>query len=190
MRKALVVGIDHYSTFPRLHGCINGANMIYDVLWKHGIGDVNFAVKLLVGSSRRNLVSRAKLMDTVTELFEDDAEVALFYFAGYGRFDDRRGILLASDSPIALGRVLEIAGSSNARTKFIILDCSSRFSGYEGDAVRPELYLAEGGLNILQAFGESYWSQKVSSGLVTTLFVDALKGAAANLIGDVTFLSD
>ena len=44
LRKALVVGIDNYSTSP-LRGCINDANAVASILKTNGNGSPNFDVR-------------------------------------------------------------------------------------------------------------------------------------------------
>lgn len=77
------------------------------------------------------------------------------------------------------------ANQSQARNKVIILD--SCHSGFAGD--RPTGGFAElsDGMTILTAStAEQYATEANGSGVFTTLLVDALGGAAANLVGEVT----
>ena len=46
MRRALVIGIDNYKDHE-LHGCVNDARSMAEVLECHGDGEPNFTVKLL-----------------------------------------------------------------------------------------------------------------------------------------------
>ena len=69
MRKALVVGIDHYSTGSGLFGCVNDAHEVKAVLEKHGDGSVNFGVLLLTATSAASAITRAQLKERVRELF-------------------------------------------------------------------------------------------------------------------------
>ena len=47
MRKALVVGIDHYTGLRCLYGCVNDAQKVKNILEQHSDGSANFGVKLL-----------------------------------------------------------------------------------------------------------------------------------------------
>src|SRR6266481_4732174 len=98
MRKALVVGIDHYTKISGLFGCVNDAHSVKSVLERHSDGTVNFGVKLLSGTSPAETVTRADLKERVRELFADDSEIALFYFAGHGFIEATGGYLCTSDS--------------------------------------------------------------------------------------------
>lgn len=191
MRRALVVGVDHYEHLLGLFGCVNDAHAVKAALERHSDGTVNFGIKLLTGTGHTAQVLRANLKDAIEALFADDVEIALFYFAGHGDATATGGYLLASDARrsdegIALGEVLTLANKSKARNKIIILDsCHSGIAGNpptgDGNALLSE------GLTILTAAtSEQYASENNGSGVFTTLLVDALNGPAANLVGDVT----
>jgi hypothetical protein len=191
MRKALVVGIDHYSKIPALFGCVNDAHSVKTVIERHSDGTVNFGVKLLSGTGPTDLVTRTELKEGVRELFADDSEIALFYFAGHGHLETTGGYLCASDSTtgddgLALFEVLTLANKSKAKNKVIVLD--SCHSGVAGTSPMHEQSTdLTDGLTILTAStAEQYATEKNGSGVFTTLFVDALNGAAGNLVGDVT----
>jgi len=93
MRKALVVGIDHYENVSPLYGCVNDAHSVKAALERHGDGSVNFGVKLLAGNSASQPVNRKELRDAIQELFKDDSEIALLFFAGHGYVESTGGIL-------------------------------------------------------------------------------------------------
>ena len=42
MRKALIVGIDHYTNIKPLSGCVNDAHAVKAILERHADGTVNF----------------------------------------------------------------------------------------------------------------------------------------------------
>ena len=193
MRKALIVGIDHYDHIGGLSGCVNDAHSVKSVLERHADGTVNFATPmLLTGTSAADRVEKGALKDAVRELFADDSEIALFYFAGHGYIEDTGGFLCgteckAGDDGLSLAELMTIAKNSPARNKIIILD--SCHSGVAGD--RPEQAVAEvkEGMTILTASTAEQYAMEVpggGAGVFTSLFVDALGGAAANLLGDVT----
>ena len=191
MRKALVVGIDFYAKVSSLFGCINDAHSVKTVLERNSDGTVNFAVKLLCSTSATDAIRRSDLKDRVRELFSDDSEIALFYFAGHGHIEVTGGYLCASDCQtgddgLSLSEVLILANNSKARNKVIILDnCHSGIAGTH--SFTPQAAELSEGLTILTAStAEQYAAEKDASGVFTTLFVDALSGAAGNLVGDVT----
>ncbi|MDP1673027.1 MAG: caspase family protein [Burkholderiales bacterium] len=190
MKKALVVGIDFYKHGPALYGCVNDAHGVKAILERNGDGTVNFAVELLAGTGANAAVTRESLRNKVRELFEGDSDIALFYFAGHGHLDETGGYLLGSDSKgddgVALGDVMTFAAKSHAKNKIIVLDsCHSGIAGAKPTATTmSEL---TDGMTILTASTDTqYASEKNGSGVFTTLFIDALTGAARNLIGAIT----
>jgi hypothetical protein len=190
MRKALIVGIDHYAYIPGLHGCVNDARAVKAVLERHGDGRVNFGTATLIATGASSAVSRGDLKDRIDELFKDDSEIALLYFAGHGHIEATGGYLCASDcrrgdDGVSLGDVLALANGSKAKNKVVVLD--SCFSGVAGTPAGQGAAQLHEGLTILTASTkDQYASEENNSGVFTSLFVDALEGQAGNLVGDVT----
>lgn len=190
MRKALVVGIDHYVGVPRLFGCVNDAHSVKTVLERNSDGTVNFDVRLVTGTGPDDIVTRGDLRDAIEELFRGDSEIALLYFAGHGYVDATGGYLCGGDvrrgdDGVSLIDVLTWANKSAARNKVIILD--SCHSGVAGNQPVTHVVELTEGLTILSAStAEQYASEENGSGVFTTLFVDAMMGAAGNLVGEVT----
>ena len=191
MRRALVVGIDHYVNMPPLHGCVNDAHSVKGVLERHSDGSVNFGVRILTGTGPRSLVKRAALKQAISDLFSGESDIALLYFAGHGHVEATGGYLIASDcaggdTGLPFREILSLAQKSATRNRFIVLDCCH--SGVAGDPESDErrAELVEG-MTILTASTANQYAEEVDgSGVFTTLFVDALGGAAANLVGDIT----
>jgi hypothetical protein len=189
MRKALIVGIDYYAHLRRLHGCVNDAHSMKAVLEKHSDGSVNFAVLLLTGNDSQTVVSRAELKHRVEDLFSGDSDIALLYFAGHGHIERTGGYLCGSDCQagdgVSLNDVLALANQSKAHNKVIVLD--SCYSGIAGNpSGQQTAELAEGITILTASTKDQYASEENGSGVFTTLFVDAMNGAAGNLVGDVT----
>lgn len=190
MRKALVVGINYYAHQSRLYGCVSDAYAVKSVLERHSDGTINFDVRLLTASSSGEAVPRSELRDAIRELFADDSDTALLYFAGHGHIESTGGYILPSDSRggddgVSLADVLTFANQSRARSKVVILDsCHSGLAGAPPGSQHSDL---SEGLTILTAStAEQYATEDSSGGVFTTLLVDALNGAAANLLGDIT----
>lgn len=192
MRKALIVGIDYYDHIGSLSGAVNDAHTVKAVLERHADGTLNFQQpKLVTSTGPGDPVTRTELREAVEELFRDDAEISLFYFSGHGYIDGAGGYLCASDCAdghdgLSLFDVLTFANSSPAKNKVIILDsCHSGVAG--GNPVQAQVAEIKEGVTILTAStAEQYAMETGGSGVFTSLLVDALSGAAANLVGDVT----
>ncbi|NEK15065.1 caspase domain-containing protein [Rhizobium leguminosarum] len=195
MRKALIVGIDHYQHITPLNGCVNDAHSVRAALERNADGTTNFKTpKLITGTGPADVVERAELKEAVRALFADHSEIALFYFAGHGYIEDTGGFLCAGDCKtgddgLSLNEVMTIAAASPATNKVIILD--SCHSGIAGD--RPAMKgFSEipTGMTILTASTADQYALETGGpnpgGVFTSLLVDALSGAAANLVGDVT----
>jgi len=191
MRKALIVGINYYQHIGGLYGCVDDAHAVKAVLDRNSDGTVNFSTKLLTGTGPTDLVSRALLRESIKELFTGDCETALFYFAGHGHVENTGGYLIASDAVtgdegLPLSDVLTFANTSTARNRIIVLD--SCHSGVAATSLTATgiAEIKEGTTILTASTAEQYATEDNGAGVFTTLFVDALGGAAGNLVGEVT----
>ncbi len=191
MRKALVVGINHYAHGSALYGCVDDAHAMKAVLERHSDGSVNFDVKLLTGTGPADVVTRTMLKDSIQALFADDSEIALFYFAGHGHIETTGGYLLtceckSGDDGMPLADILTYANESKAWNKVIVLDsCHSGIAGAKPTA-KQTAELTEGLTILTASTADQYATEENDGGVFTRLFVDAMNGPAADLIGNVT----
>jgi hypothetical protein len=191
MKKALVVGINYYEHLKRLHGCVNDAYKVNQVLERHMNGELNFDVKHITAVDAENSISRKQLKEDIRQLFEDDSQIALFYFAGHGFIEDSAGYLLTSeclegDDGLPLQDILDLANASKAKNKIIILDsCHSGVAG-NNKSLGDKAILTEGMTILTASTKDQYAEESAGSGVFTSLLVDALNGGAANLLGDIT----
>lgn len=191
MRKALVVGVNYYAAGDSLHGCVNDAYAVKTALERHSDGTINFSVVLMVANAAADQVTRAALRGAIKNLFDGDGDVALLYFAGHGHIEPVGGYLCASDSAdgndgVPLYEIVAMANQSRVRNRIIVLDsCHSGIAGASPIA-HQAAELAEGLTILTASTKEQYASEENGAGVFTTLFVDALNGAAGNLVGDVT----
>jgi len=191
MRKALVIGIDHYtSPGSNLSGAVSDARRVFGLLDRNENNSKNFDAELLI-SEPSNLISRSLLRQRIQELFEGRGQVCLLYFAGHGYTEDTGGYLCSSDSVsgddgVALDNIMTWANNSEFDDRVIILDsCHSGAAGARATQ-RSTSEISEG-VTILTASTETQYASETSrGGVFTNLFVDALSGAACNLIGDIT----
>ena len=189
MKKALIVGIDNYQSSP-LSGCVNDANAIADTLKTNGDESPNFDVKLT--TSPNTDVTRSSLREAIENLFSSEPNMALLYFSGHGFIKSTGGYLVTTDASrydegVSMDEILNIANQSNAKNKVIILDCCH--SGALGSPSMTNNNLAQlsEGLSVLTASRDSESAIEVNgSGVFTSLVVDALKGGAADLRGNIT----
>lgn len=192
MRKALIVGIDYYENIGSLHGAVNDAHSVKTTLERHADGTRNFTQPhLLAGTGAGSMVVRSQLRGAIEQVFSDDAEIALMYFSGHGYIDGIGGYLCASDfatehDGLSFADIMGYANRSPAKNKVIILDsCHSGAAG--GSAISAKVAEISEGVTILTASAANQYAMETGgSGVFTSLLVDALNGAAANLVGDVT----
>ena len=194
-RKALIVGINYYRHISQLKGCISDATKMAKILEHNANGSPNFSMSNLITSgNEEELVKKLDLKDAVRQLFADKSDIALFYFSGHGYIEDTGGYLNTGDSErgddgFSLRDLMDFVYNSNAKYKFIFLDCCH--SGVVGD--NPQFSnMAEitTGTAILTASTENQFAYEnrigEPGGVFTNLLIDALNGSAANLVGDVT----
>ena len=174
-----------------MHGCVNDANSVCDVLKRNGDGTLNFNVNLMCATSEETYITRGKLKDAIKELFADELEIALFYFAGHGSYDALGGYLCTSevtreDEGLSLDDVMALVAKSKALNKVIILDsCHSGFAA--SSKVMPNYSMLHSGTTILAACDEKqYASETEGHGVFTNLLTEALYGGAMNLLGEVS----
>ncbi|GMO58002.1 MAG: caspase family protein [Termitinemataceae bacterium] len=191
MRKALIVGIDYYKNVKCLQGCVNDAKSVSSVLNENADSSKNFDIRLMLASGEDKEITRKNLKDNIIELFKDDVDIALFYFSGHGHKENSIGYLITSDvtrgdDGFSMDELLGIVNSSSAKNKIIVLDCC--FAGIAGTSPLTEnkSLLCEGVTFLTSCANNQYSQETNGNGIFTTLFVDALNGSAANLIGDIT----
>ena len=189
-RKALIVGVNYYEFINPLNGCVSDAYNVKSVLEKHGDGTKNFDIKICVAMDEDSKLTRMDLKESIKQLFKDDDEVALFYFSGHGHIENTGGYILTSecttgDDGLPMNDILKIVNDSKAINKIVILDtCHSGKMGNFGESATA---LINQGVTILSASQQDEYSMDEGDGSTfTKLFVDALDGSAANLIGEIT----
>jgi len=192
-RKALIVGIDYYQKGQCLNGCVHDARAVKNMLARNPADDtINFGIEAMLALDEATAISRSALDSKIETLFNDETgiETALFYFAGHGCIDTTGGYLCTSDTEngkdISLNEVIIRANKCGARNKIIILD--SCHSGAAGQRASQDKNSEIGeGVTILTASTDGqYAAEGEEGGLFTSLFIDALGGAAANLMGEIT----
>ena len=196
MRRALVIGIDGYLKSP-LNGCVNDAEAMEELLAHNEDGSPNFSCRKIISPVASGIaVTRGIIKDHVTELFSHEADVALLHFSGHGTVNNLGGYLVTTDAAkydegLSMVDVLTLANGSKAREVVIILDCCH--SGALGSlpAIDNDKAILREGVSVLTASRSSQLSQETPNdrGLFTSHVCSALKGGAADVIGNVTVAS-
>jgi len=191
LRRALIIGIDHYDHLPCLSGCVNDAQAVDSALSRNADGTVNFQTRLQLSRPEGPSLSRSRIKSDVVELFGGDGEISLLYFAGHGHIETTGGYLCAQDCErgdegLPLAEILTLANRSRVGNKLIILD--SCHSGIAGAHPHHEglTEISEGVTILTASTAEQYANEKNGSGVFTNLLINALAGEASNLLGEVT----
>jgi len=194
MKRALVVGVDHYPS-ASLNGCVSDAKAIAGLLERHGDGSPNFSVRLLTSDAEQ--VTRAALADAIGDLFKGDADTALLFFAGHGiiNSDTNVGHLVAQDGNkgawgYSLTDLLSVANAAYPRIKatVIVLDsCNSGFAGEIAALGSGSVSAIGQGITILTACHRNGTAaENKGRGVFTDMLLDALNGSAADVCGRIT----
>lgn len=194
IRKALIVGIDNYSFSP-LSGCVNDSNKMVKILTKNQDGSPNFECKELISPLIQ--ITRSILKQNIEELFEHEADIALFYFSGHGTANNLGGFLVTQDADsydegVSMNDILTYANQSKDKIKeiVIILDCCHSGSLGQLPAINNNQTSLREGITILTASRSTQYAMETDGGGVfTSLIHEALDGGAADVIGNVTVAS-
>ena len=194
MKKALVVGIDHYPINP-LSGCVNDAVAVANTLERNSDGSPNFSVRLLTSGSIN--VDTATLTQAIADLFVGEADTALFFFAGHGIINPatNAGYIVSQSGSkgawgISLSELLGLANKAAPKIKSTVIILDSCQSGYAGEIAginSESLAIIGTGVTILTAcHREGSAAEMNGHGLFTSLLLEGLSGSASDILGNVT----
>jgi hypothetical protein len=195
--RALLVGIDDYEYVRPLNGCRQDATDLATLLERNDDDSRNYECRVLP-SANSPRVTRTALRREWINLFNNfDGNIA-FYFSGHGMFSEFGGYLMTQDGSgddpgLAMYELLQLANDSNAHEVLLILDCCH--SGAAGDLPNRKFGIVNHaqireGVTILAASRPTE-AAVMSKGrsIFTTLLLTALKGAAADIRGQVSAAS-
>jgi hypothetical protein len=189
MKRALLIGIDHYDRFGSLSGCVNDANALEALLRRNDDNSPNFDCQKR--TSITGGVTRDALLGDLDALFDAAADVALLYFAGHGAGSETDVALVTQDGTpatpgIAFSEILAKVALSSVREVILIID--SCFSGAAGGI--PQLASSASalrdGVSLLAASRSDQVAAETDRGRFSTLLAGALDGGAADVVGRVT----
>jgi len=191
MKRALLVGIDAYKSFPKLSGCVKDVEALLPLLSEHESGDPNFECE--TPSAGSDGVDRKVLISALDRLLAPGADVALLYFAGHG-IEDKGDVVLASvdgtqkDPGVPLASILADVQESKIPEVIIILDCC--FSGNAGGSALfgKDVAAVRQGVTLLTASRGDQTAEEggdAGHGVFTSHLCAALQGGAADVLGKV-----
>lgn len=193
MRRALVVGIDHYDNANDLRGCRADAEAVAALLQRDHDGALNFEVQTMLSAADAPVTS-GELLAQIERLLDPPADAALLFFAGHGTENRLGGYLVTSDAAayregVKMTDILRIAKDSPVREVVIILDCCQ--AGAFGTPPLDDAgALLSEGLSVLTATRSTEAAvERDGRGLFSGLLCAALEGGAADTLGKVTVAS-
>ncbi|NGY65943.1 caspase family protein [Lentzea sp. NEAU-D13] len=187
MKRALLVGVDHYDHHRNLSGCANDARAIEPLLAFNEDRSRNLRCHSLTET-----VTRSELRTELKDLLAAGADFALLYFAGHGAQETNDLALMTSDSTsddlgVRFSEVLALIGNSDVKEVVVILDCC--FSGTAGTVpgLSKDSAVVRSGVSILTASRGDQLSAEVDDrGVFSSYLEGALDGGAADVLGQVT----
>jgi hypothetical protein len=204
VKRALLVGIDGYTTLRPLSGCVADATALAGLLATHHDGTPNWRVTRVTSDDEPD-ITRTRLRGLLLQLFANSRNAdLLFFFAGHGLRTAWGSDLVTTDasenSPgVSMSDLIVLANDSPARSVTILLDCC--FSGGMGDlAGMQSAEVAENfrlGRTVLRenvtvmaasrATEES--TESLGHGSFTRVLLEGLGGGASDHRGVITALS-
>ena len=196
MRRALLVGINDYHWSP-LEGCLNDVQHMKEVLEEHHDKTANFHCKTLLSSEKRG-VTKHRLTEQVKDLFSREAEMVIFYFSGHGIYNKLGVSLVTQDAVehaegVTVNDIITLANKADTINQvLIILDCCHSGNAGGMSILDDNIALLRRGVSIISAsLYNEYAVEKrdTNEGLFTSILVEALKGGATDILGNVTAAS-
>ncbi len=208
MRRALLIGIDDYSTSPlvgSLGGCVADAVALEQALARNADGSKNWDTTLVTSDAGPNALTRGAVRGVLAQLFASAKNYdLLFFFAGHGGQTLWGADLVTQDASensygVSMNDLIVLANDSPARSVTIILDCC--FSGDTGNApglqaagvaesYRLDRAVLRENVTVLAASrGTETSAEAGGHGAFTRILLDGLEGGATDHRGKVTALS-
>jgi len=192
-RRALIIGVNHYEHKKTLLGCINDAHKIETALsYNEGINgeERNFFTETITSDGKETITTDF-LRKKVEELFRDEREISLFYFAGHGAIRKNQGYLVTTECEkgfhgLSMDNILQAVNNSPANNKIVIFDCCHA-GNFTKDFLGEGYARIDEGVTILAASAENQYASEIDGeGVFTKLLCHALEGGAASILGEIT----
>jgi Caspase domain len=189
MRKAVFIGINNYNSPNHLDlkGCINDASSMCSLLEMNEDATPNFDVELFT-----DVQSKGELTEIVYNLFSNENDIALLYFSGHGAKNNIDTYLVTPDAEkfdlgLSVSDILKMANECKSKNRIIILDCCHSGALGNSNFLGQTAAFIEKGVTILTASKHDELSMEVNGhGVFTNLLLDALRGGAADIGGNIT----
>jgi hypothetical protein len=204
VKRALLVGIDHYTNLAPLYGCVADATALAELLATNHDGTPNWRVTRLTSDCDTE-ITRTRLRGLLLQLFANARNTdLLFFFAGHGLRSAWGADLVTLDattnSPgISMNDLVILANDSPARSVTVLLDCC--FSGDTGDLAGLQAagvsdsfrlgrtILRENVTVMAASRATEEAAEKQGHGSFARVLLDGLNGGATDHRGEITALS-
>ncbi|ARN73506.1 caspase family protein [Oceanicoccus sagamiensis] len=185
-RKALVVS---GGAVPADSYGVSAASSFASVVGTNGDRTANFSTQINVGFD-----SALSLRSMISDFFSLRAEDLLFFYTGFGFVNESGGCLLAPDYErsgdwVSIGDLLSHAGKARAANKIVILDLfpySNKEALLPGS---PRIFIGQGVVLLAANRRVEETVDKQHCGAFMAVLLDALRGGAADLKGDISMAS-
>ncbi|MEZ5691655.1 MAG: caspase family protein [Rickettsiales bacterium] len=206
IKRAVIIGIDHYPAPYRLYGCAYDARNLYDILSCHDHknnptkrGKPNFDCTLLTSASDSRPVISQHISSAISELFSKEADSVLFYFSGHSKYNRAlsKGYFIPQDIPkgdtgVSFDFLMDLANTAYPRIKSTTIIIDSCNSGAMGEGYTGSMDIMPStigtGVTILTSADKKDAAREdnISGGFFSSIITDGLRGSAADLLGNVT----
>lgn len=139
------------------------------------------------------IVTTEVLLEQLDILFRDRVEVALLHFSGHGTVNNLGGYVVTQDAQtysagVHMRTILYLANGSKADNVMITIDCchSGHLGNVPGANGNDQAVIREGVSILTAGRGDQPSVEVDGGGVFSSLLVDALEGAAADILGHVT----
>lgn len=190
MKKALIIGIEHYRDSP-LYGCIADAERVAEALVFNCDEEKkkNFECRLLISNEHKENITRSVLRKELQKFLKKKAKTGLLYFAGHATTNDLEGYFRTQeaenhDPGIPFSEVIKMINASPIPDLIVVIDACH--SGGLGRNLLDGTTQIREGISVLSSSEFNERSAEVGSGgLFTKYFCEALEGGAADIQGNV-----
>ncbi len=185
-KKALLIGNDNYSNAVNLSGCLNDTKAMEPLLQYNENGTRNFF------TNRLNNLSNNNIKREIRKFLKRNSDYAMLYFSGHGYIDNNGGYLCGVDASkdkigVSMTWISSLINDSKIPEIALVLDCCHAGAIFNVSSEGGELALLRQGVTVLAATSKNDTAAEfLDKGIFTSILEKGLKGAAKDVMGNVT----
>ncbi len=187
MRILLSIGIDNYSGSLKLKGRAEEAQAFAELMQSNDDGQANFHVKV-----EKNVSTVAELNRIIRTFFKGEGNLAVLYFTGHGLNNQNGSYIVTPDyeegnEGVSMDSIMNVLENSLWQNKIIILDCchSGAFGLSNGNGKISSI-ISKGTVVLAASTSDESAYIVNGKGIFTNLLMEALRGGAADIAGNIT----